>query len=126
MTTNVNRRIRARPDSASRHDHSADAALHAMADLGRPVPATASGVPEGFRVGRTLPVRVELIRQLRRRRTQLALGFMVALPVILLIAFSIGSGDSTATVPAAPSSIWPSPARPTSRWCRCSSRPVSC
>ena len=85
MTTNVN--------PGSRHDHSADAAVHAMSALGGPVPATASGVPAGFRAGRTLPVRVELIRQLRRRRTQLALGFMVALPVILLIAFSIGSGD---------------------------------
>ncbi len=34
------------------------------------------------------------MRQLRRKRTQLSLGFMVALPVILLIAFSIGGGDS--------------------------------
>jgi ABC-2 type transport system permease protein len=86
MTTNA--------QPGPRHDHSADAALHAMAGLGRPIPASRSGVPEGFRVGRTLPVRVELIRQLRRRRTQLALGFMVALPIILLIAFSVGSDNS--------------------------------
>ncbi len=86
MTTNAN--------PGSRHDHSADAAMHAMANLRPPPPADAAGVPEGFRAVHTLPVRVELIRQLRRRRTQLALGFMVALPVILLIAFSLGNGNT--------------------------------
>ena len=39
--------------------------------------------------GRTLPVRVELVRQLRRRRTQIVFGLIVALPVILWIAFTL-------------------------------------
>ena len=51
-----------------------------------PRPVTAAGAP--------LPVRVELARQLRRRRTQLALGFLVVLPFLLLIAFKIGNGSS--------------------------------
>ncbi|HEX4701897.1 MAG TPA: ABC transporter permease subunit [Pseudonocardiaceae bacterium] len=47
-----------------------------------------------YRANRTLPVRVELARQLRRRRTQIALGFLVILPFLLLIAFKIGNGSS--------------------------------
>lgn len=82
------------PAKTERHDRSADAAAHAMAMLTAPPPATSSGVPVGFRPGRTLPIRVELMRQLRRRRTQLSLGFMVALPIILLVAFSVGSTSS--------------------------------
>lgn len=75
-------------------DHSADVAVAAMAALGRSAPITDSGVPQGFSAARTLPVRVELIRQLRRRRTQLALGFMVLLPVILAVSFAVGGGDN--------------------------------
>ena len=37
---------------------------------------------------RTLPVRVELTRQWRRRRTQVTLALFALLPVILWIAFS--------------------------------------
>src|SRR3954469_10539035 len=84
----------ANPNPAPRYDHSADAAIHAMANLPAPGRATDSGVPAGFRAGHTLPVRGELMRPLPRRRTQLAVGFMVALPLILVLAFSIG-GDST-------------------------------
>ncbi len=40
--------------------------------------------------GATLPVRVELLRQLRRRRTQITLGLAVLLPFVLWIAFSVG------------------------------------
>jgi ABC-2 type transport system permease protein len=47
-----------------------------------------------YRANRTLPVRIELARQLRRRRTQIALGFLVILPFLLLIAFKIGNGSS--------------------------------
>lgn len=46
----------------------------------------------GFDPLRTLRFRVEMIRQLRRRRTQATLAFMVALPVIILLAFEIGGG----------------------------------
>lgn len=80
--------------TAGRHDHSSDAAMHAMASMGEPIPVDEFGVPRGFRATRTLPVRVELTRQLRRRRTQLALAFMVALPIILWISFSVGSSSS--------------------------------
>ena len=39
--------------------------------------------------GRTLPVRIELVRQLRRRRTQIVFGLIVVLPVILWVAFAL-------------------------------------
>ncbi|MFF7738816.1 MULTISPECIES: ABC transporter permease [unclassified Streptomyces] len=49
-------------------------------------------VADGYRAGRTLPFRVELVRQLKRRRTMVMGGVLVALPLILLIAFQVG-GD---------------------------------
>ena len=67
------------------------------ADTGGARPAGApagSGAASGYRPGRTLPLRVELIRQLRRRRVQVSLGFLAVLPFILLIAFKIGNGSS--------------------------------
>jgi len=46
------------------------------------------------RLSGTLPVRAEVRRQASRRRTQMALGFMALLPVIVLIAFEFGgNGD---------------------------------
>ncbi|MDQ0984524.1 ABC transporter permease [Streptomyces sp. V2I9] len=44
----------------------------------------------GYRAGRTLPLRVEAVRQLRRRRTLLMGGVLAALPFILIIAFAVG------------------------------------
>jgi ABC-2 type transport system permease protein len=55
--------------------------------------STISGGAVGYRPARTLPVRVELVRQLRRRRTQIAIGFLVVLPFLLLIAFKVGNGN---------------------------------
>jgi ABC-2 type transport system permease protein len=52
----------------------------------------ARGAAAGYRPDRTLSVGAEWRRQWRRRRTQLALGFMVVLPLILLIAFELGNG----------------------------------
>ena len=46
-----------------------------------------------YRPSRTLSVRAEIRRQASRRRTQLALGFMALLPLIVLLAFEFGSGD---------------------------------
>ncbi|WP_156935161.1 ABC transporter permease [Pseudonocardia spinosispora] len=43
----------------------------------------------GYRPGRTLRLRVELARQLARRRTQVALGLVALLPVILWGAFQL-------------------------------------
>ncbi|HEX5493089.1 MAG TPA: ABC transporter permease subunit [Mycobacteriales bacterium] len=51
----------------------------------------ASGAARGFRPRRTLPLRVEVVRQARRRRTVFALGFLVLLPFILVAAFALGS-----------------------------------
>ena len=45
----------------------------------------------GFRPERTLRVRVELVRQLRRRRTQLAVLVLLVLPVIIALAFRVSS-----------------------------------
>ncbi|MCU1687995.1 MAG: transporter permease [Amycolatopsis sp.] len=51
------------------------------------------GAVTGYRAGRTLGLGVELRRQLRRRRTQLLLGFVVILPFILVLAFQIGQNS---------------------------------
>ena len=50
---------------------------------------------DGYRPTRTLTIRTELRRQASRRRTQLALGFMAVLPLIILLAFEFGrdTGD---------------------------------
>ncbi|MEY9862048.1 ABC-2 type transport system permease protein [Catenulispora sp. GAS73] len=50
-----------------------------------------SGAAPGFDPRRTLPLRVELRRQLKRRRTQVAFGLLAALPLILAAAFKLGS-----------------------------------
>ncbi|MER5210519.1 ABC transporter permease [Streptomyces sp. NPDC002838] len=52
--------------------------------------AKAVEVADGYRAGRTLPIRVELVRQLKRRRTLVMGGILFALPFILLVAFQIG------------------------------------
>jgi ABC-2 type transport system permease protein len=51
---------------------------------------SSDGSIDGFVSARTLPLRVELLRQLRRRRTQALLGFLVLLPFILWAAFEFG------------------------------------
>jgi len=51
----------------------------------------AAGAATGFTSRRTLPVRVEIRRQLTRRRTQFTLGFLVLLPFLLIAAFKLGS-----------------------------------
>ncbi|MFD1812881.1 ABC transporter permease [Rhodococcus gannanensis] len=56
----------------------------------------ADGRADGYRARRTLPLRTELVRQCKRRRTHLALGFLAALPLILVAAFAIGgTGPNT-------------------------------
>ncbi|MFI6843388.1 ABC transporter permease [Kitasatospora sp. NBC_00085] len=44
----------------------------------------------GYRAGRTLPLRVEAMRQLRRRRTMVIGGVLAAMPFVILAAFQIG------------------------------------
>lgn len=52
------------------------------------------GRASGYHAGKTLPFRTELRRQFGRRRTQLAIGFLALLPVILAIAFAVGSSSA--------------------------------
>jgi ABC-2 type transport system permease protein len=51
----------------------------------------ADGAAPGYRPTATLTFLTELRRQAGRRRTQLTLGFMLALPVVILLAFEFGS-----------------------------------
>src|SRR6202451_3612538 len=67
--------------------------MTATADTSAPQPASASA--PGYRARRTLPFRVEAIRQLRRRRTMIAFGLLLLLPWILVGAFEV-SGPSSA------------------------------
>ncbi|MEJ3743358.1 ABC transporter permease [Actinomycetes bacterium KLBMP 9797] len=56
--------------------------------------AAPTGAAAGYRPGRTLSLASEWRRQASRRRTQLALGFVVLLPLIMLAAFQFGgTGD---------------------------------
>lgn len=52
------------------------------------------GAAPGYRSGATLSYATEWRRQLARRRTQLTLGFMIVLPLIILLAFEFGRNDS--------------------------------
>jgi len=54
----------------------------------------AQGSAPGYRAAATLPLRVELVRQLRRRRTVLTLGFLVVLPFLLWLAFEVGRDEN--------------------------------
>ncbi|QIJ62744.1 ABC transporter permease [Streptomyces sp. JB150] len=53
-------------------------------------PATLADVAPGYRAARTLPLRVELVRQLKRRRTMVMFGILAALPFVLAVAFAVG------------------------------------
>lgn len=45
---------------------------------------------EGYSAHRTLSVRVEMIRQVRRRRTAVAFGIVIALPIVVVLAVLFG------------------------------------
>ncbi|MFJ1702322.1 ABC transporter permease [Kitasatospora sp. NPDC088346] len=51
---------------------------------------TATAAAPGYRPGRTLPLRVEAVRQLRRRRTMVIGGVLAVMPLVVLAAFQIG------------------------------------
>lgn len=58
---------------------------------GHTVPATtATASASGYHAARTLPLRVELARQLKRRRTLVMGAVLAALPFVLAVAFAIG------------------------------------
>ncbi|MFJ4472337.1 ABC transporter permease [Streptomyces sp. NPDC089424] len=50
----------------------------------------AAETASGYRAGRTLPLRVELVRQLKRRRTMVMFAVLAVLPFVLVVAFAIG------------------------------------
>ncbi|MEV6953001.1 ABC transporter permease [Streptomyces sp. NPDC051183] len=56
------------------------------------VRAQVQEVAPGYHAGRTLPLRVEALRQWRRRRTLVMGGVLAVLPFILMIAFAVGGG----------------------------------
>jgi ABC-2 type transport system permease protein len=68
-------------------------------DGARPVVASRDGAAQGYAVGRTLPLRVEVGRQWARRRTRLTLGFLVVLPFLLVGAFQLGNGSNRRGAP---------------------------
>jgi ABC-2 type transport system permease protein len=70
-----------------------------IAHAGAPAAAHGpDGATPGYRARRTLPLLVEVRRQLTRRRTQLTLGFLVLLPFLLVAAFKLGNdGPSRGT-----------------------------
>ncbi|WP_425424215.1 ABC transporter permease [Streptomyces chattanoogensis] len=58
----------------------------------RPMSANPAPMAPGYRPRRTLPLRVEALRQLRRRRTLVIAAILTLLPFVLVAAFAIG-GD---------------------------------
>ncbi|MFE9306335.1 ABC transporter permease [Streptomyces sp. NPDC088353] len=54
--------------------------------------AESTEAASGYRAARTLPLRVELVRQFKRRRTLVMGGILAALPFVLAVAFAIGGG----------------------------------
>ncbi|MDP2014211.1 MAG: ABC transporter permease, partial [Actinomycetota bacterium] len=50
----------------------------------------------------TLPLRVEFVRQLRRRRTVVAYALVVALPILVALAMKFGGNARASTRPGAP------------------------
>ncbi|MDT0445781.1 ABC transporter permease [Streptomyces johnsoniae] len=62
---------------------------------------TALDAAPGYRPHRTLPLRVEAVRQLRRRRTLVVAALLVALPFVVAAAFAVGGepgGDQESTL----------------------------
>ncbi|MCC5578846.1 ABC transporter permease subunit [Microtetraspora sp. AC03309] len=51
-----------------------------------------TGTARGYAPGRTLSLRVEFVRQFRRRRTMAMFGLLLALPWVLVVAFQFGPG----------------------------------
>lgn len=69
-----------------------------LASLGPPAPVT-------FSPGRTLRLRVEFVRQLKRRRTQFAALILIALPVLVALAFKISGGRGSSSDGGAPALV---------------------
>ena len=75
--------------------------LAAMAEL--PPAGARSSAP--FRPNRTLRLRVEFLRQLKRRRTQWTAVFLLVLPIIMALAFELGGSSGTGGSNGAPALV---------------------
>jgi len=80
MAVSDNHRIEA-PTRRGVHER-----LGALPPAGEPVP---------FDPRRTLPLRIEFIRQLKRRRTQLVALVLLLLPILVAIAFKVGGQQTS-------------------------------
>lgn len=69
-----------------------------LSRLGPPVPAS-------FSPGRTLRLRVEFVRQLKRRRTQFAALLLLVLPILVALAFKVSGGASSSSDRGAPALV---------------------
>ncbi len=58
-----------------------------------------AGHAPDFVPGHTLRLRVEFARQLRRRRSQVAFGLLLLLPIIMAVAFEIGGNPTDGQTP---------------------------
>ncbi|EST37387.1 ABC transporter permease [Streptomycetaceae bacterium MP113-05] len=67
--------------------------MSAPTKTGPPRPALVESAP-GYRAAHTLPLRVEALRQLKRRRTLAMAAILGALPFILIAAFAIGGSPA--------------------------------
>ncbi|GAA2158593.1 ABC transporter permease [Kitasatospora kazusensis] len=65
-----------------------------MSSTVSPVDVSPADHAPGYQARRTLPLRVEAVRQLRRRRTMVIAGVLAAMPFIVLLAFQIGGTPS--------------------------------
>lgn len=71
---------------------------HALAAAGPPAPdGGPDGAAPGYRSGAALPLRVEIGRQLRRRRTLLTFLALLGLPVLIALAFEVGADPDSGT-----------------------------
>ncbi|SFT65013.1 ABC-2 type transport system permease protein [Actinopolyspora lacussalsi subsp. righensis] len=77
-------------------DRSAERAVEPATRL----PGGSDGSAPGYRANRTLPLRVELRRQLARGRTKLVLCCLAVLPLLLVGTFALGNDETTPRPPA--------------------------
>ncbi|RZS43285.1 ABC-2 type transport system permease protein [Herbihabitans rhizosphaerae] len=82
-------------DSTDHEVHTDPAAVAEFTEMAshEHVGVGAAGASAGYRPQGTLKLRVELVRQLRRRRTQLIFGFLVLLPFLIAGAFALGDAS---------------------------------
>ncbi|MEU5876769.1 ABC transporter permease subunit [Spirillospora sp. NPDC047279] len=67
---------------------------------GRRTGASPDSGGHGYDVRHTLPLRVEVVRQFRRRRTLVAFGILLVLPWVLVLAFTIGGDPGPDGIPS--------------------------